>query len=72
MNKIVRDHYPVQKLPDDLRSGLEEHGWVRIEIQPERADPAIRPLSSLVGTGRNVHGDPDSVLAHIRSLREDR
>jgi hypothetical protein len=71
MNKIVREHYPIQKLPDDLRSGLQKYGWVRIEIEPEMPKDAPA-LATLVGSGRNVHGDPDDALAHIRSLREDR
>jgi hypothetical protein len=71
MNKIVRK-YPVDRLPADLRSGLPEHGWVRIEIEPEPEAVAPRRLSALVGTGENVHGVPEEVLAHIRSLREDR
>lgn len=72
MNKIVRKHYPVGRLPADLRPGLQEHGWVRVEIEPEAEAPSARPLAPLVGTGRNVHGSPDDVLDHIRSLREDR
>ena len=37
MNKIVRDHYPVSQLPDDLRVGLDENATVRIVIE-ERED----------------------------------
>lgn len=71
MNKIVRRFYPVEKLPADLKSGLPEHGWVHIEIDPEvRSDAA--EITNLVGTGRNVHGNEQAVLGHIRSLREDR
>jgi hypothetical protein len=72
MNKIVKKHYPVERLPADLRSGLQEHGWVDIEIQPEGATPPRKSLSSLVASGRNVHGDAKAVLAEIRTLREDR
>jgi hypothetical protein len=70
MNKIIRK-YPVEQLPLDLRAGLPPHGWVRIEIEPETDAPPPSRLSTLVGTGENVHGDPDEVLAYIRSLRED-
>jgi hypothetical protein len=71
MNKIVREHYPAGKLPDDLKLGLEPHSWVRIEIQPEAPQDAA-PLATLVGKGRNVHGNQGDVLAHIWLLREDR
>lgn len=35
MNKIVRDHYPVENLPSDLRNGLEDQTTVRIVIEVE-------------------------------------
>jgi hypothetical protein len=72
MNKIIKKHYPVERLPADLRSGLRQDGWVRIEIEPEAGEAPAPVLSPLVGTGRNVHGAPDDVITHIRSLRDDR
>ncbi len=35
MNKIVRDHYPVSKLPEDLRQGLEGVATVRVVVESE-------------------------------------
>jgi hypothetical protein len=35
MNKIVRDHYPVSKLPEDLRQGLEGVTTVRVVVETE-------------------------------------
>jgi len=71
MNKVIREFYPVDRLPSDLRVALPEHGWVRIEIQPVLGAEG-NELSDLVGKGRNIHGDPDAVLSHLRALREDR
>jgi hypothetical protein len=72
MNKVVKKHYPIERLPADLRSGLQEHGWVHIEIESETEGTLRRRLSPLVASGQNVHGDPATVLSDIRSLREDR
>jgi hypothetical protein len=72
VNKIVKKHYPIERLPADLRSGLQEHGWVHIEIEPEQGMPLRRSLSRLVASGKNVHGDVEAVLSEIRTLREDR
>jgi hypothetical protein len=36
MNKIVREHYPVSKLPEDLREGLGETGTVRGVIEEDK------------------------------------
>ena len=65
MNKIVKRHYPIDRLPADLRSGLREHGWVHIEIEPEKGTPLRTKLSLLVASGKNVHGDEKAVLALI-------
>jgi hypothetical protein len=35
MNKIVREHYPVSKLPDDLRQGLDGSGTVKVVSEEE-------------------------------------
>lgn len=35
MNKIVRKHYPVANLPEDLREGLEADARVKIVVELE-------------------------------------
>lgn len=72
MNKIIRKHYPIERLPADLRVGLGEHGWVHVEIELDKDAPSQRKLSQVVGSGQNVHGDVATVLSHVRTLREDR
>lgn len=75
MNKILRRFFPVDKLPTELQSGLPKHGWVDIEIDASgvpRPDRNGLRIADLVGTGRNVHGDLDSILGHSHFLREDR
>lgn len=37
MNKIVRQHYPVANLPEDLREGLADNATVRIVLEVEDA-----------------------------------
>ncbi len=70
MNKIVRRHYPVTALPEDLRAGLPKEGWVDITLVPESGSPAPKRLAELVGSGKNVHGTERDVIAHIRSIRD--
>jgi hypothetical protein len=71
MNRIVKKHYPASKLPEDLRAGLPEGAQVEIAISLE-VTPEQNSIAGLVGTGRNVHGDEASVLAHIEFLRDGR
>ncbi len=35
MNKIVFEHYPAAKLPEDLRAGLPETATVRVIVEEE-------------------------------------
>jgi hypothetical protein len=72
MNKIVKKHYPIERLPDDLRSGLRQPGWVHVEIELETGTTSQKKIAPLVASGEKVHGDPDTVLFDIRALREDR
>jgi len=46
MNKIVREHYPVENLPDDLRQLVPGADFVTVEVTEEPVDPdAPLPLS---------------------------
>ncbi|MFY8039807.1 MAG: hypothetical protein ACOVN4_09130 [Bosea sp. (in: a-proteobacteria)] len=38
MNKIVREHYPVSALPDDLRRSLPDVVTAKVVIEPDSAD----------------------------------
>ena len=38
MNRIVREHYPVAALPEDLRVGFAPDAIVRIVVEPEAAE----------------------------------
>ncbi len=67
MNKIVRDHYPVEKLPPDLRQGLADRSTVRVVIEVESgfeaADTATSPQNLTI----------EDTLALVRAYRtEDR
>lgn len=35
MNKIIREHYPVANLPEDLREGLASDATVRVVLEVE-------------------------------------
>ncbi|MGO9008440.1 MAG: hypothetical protein ACLQIQ_17825 [Beijerinckiaceae bacterium] len=63
MNKIIKEHYPVAKLPEDLREGLEPEQQVTVTV--ESASDLIKGLNK---------GDELSQLLHrpehIMSLEE--
>lgn len=37
VNKIIREHYPASKLPEDLREGIREDALVTVTIEWEEA-----------------------------------
>jgi hypothetical protein len=41
MNRIVREHYPVSALPDDLRAGLGDATHVRLVVEYGAEDEAL-------------------------------
>lgn len=70
MNKIVREHYPVEKLPEDLRQGLPPGQTVTVTVE-EDAPPSREKLIALLERARK--GDPiaDDPVERIRALRDD-
>jgi hypothetical protein len=71
MNAIVRKHYPASRLPEELREGIPEGSEVEVVISVEEPERRL-DISKLVGTGQNVHGNEEDVIAYLRALREDR
>lgn len=72
IGKIVVEHYPVEKLPEDLRRGLEAGQVVRVTVEAEAAsDPAPRPLHELRGSAKGLFKTPEDAVAFIRALRDE-
>jgi len=72
MNKIVREHYPVEKLPEDLREGIEGP-YVRVTVIPEEKATRKKLLTyadiraRVEPTGITV----EEAVRQIRELRDD-
>lgn len=63
MNKIVREHYPVDKLPEDLRQGLTAGQTVTITVEEENA-PSLDDLEKMA---ENILANPQPMS--LRELR---
>ena len=66
--KIIVEHYPVDRLPADLRAGVEPGGTVRITVEEDGGLQPIRPLSAFFGKLERVHDDP---VRDIQNLRDE-
>lgn len=72
MNKIVREHYPVANLPEDLREGLEEGATVKIVVELESikdAPPPSLPLADIQAADQKPLSieETKALIARIRS-----
>lgn len=80
MNKIVREHYPVENLPADLREGLTEGSTVRVVVEVDGTkadDPKRRSVKQTLEhlerlrQGRAPDTDVAEAVSRIRALRDE-
>lgn len=75
MNKIVLEHYPVERLPDDIRKAFRDADAVKLTVETEA--PAGVPLNDLVAAlrsdlaRRTVGVSAGDAARQIRSIRDE-
>ena len=78
MNKIVREHYPVEKLPEDLRALVPNAQDVLIEITVSDAPEGKMSGAETAAMIRELHRNRadrgrtmDEIVKEVRSLRDE-
>jgi hypothetical protein len=72
MNKIVREHYPVTSLPEDLREGLDPKSSVRVVIEESAPPPGQKKkLLELLESARQSPPLDNDPVGRIRKLRDE-
>mgnify|MGYP001336529155 CR=1 FL=1 len=75
MNKIVRDYYPVKRLPQDLREEVGNAEYVRLVIENVDARPPLSKdaLKRLLKEAReHARGvTTEEAVSRIRALRDE-
>ena len=76
MNRIVREHYPAAKLPEELRQGLDASGRVTVTVVEEQRLASPEELVELLRQARqriqSIGGiSMDEAVARIRDLRDE-
>ena len=76
MNRIVRERYPVERLPEDLRRLLSPRQPVRLTLeQAETGEGAstapseTMPLTQIIDSVRHRRGLSDDPVQRVRALR---
>lgn len=75
MNRIVREHYPVERLPEDLRAelGLARTAKIVIEVEEDRSRSKARAdaIADLLEHRRGLAPSPDDSVARVRKFRDE-
>jgi hypothetical protein len=70
MNRVIRDNYPVERLPDDLRQGAEPGAIASVTVDIELPAPRIsfHDIFDDLHQSRVLSDDP---VMRVRALREE-
>lgn len=76
MNKIVLEHYPVDKLPEDVRKHFSRGGSVRLEVAEEEERPmtakeVVSMLRAARERNKNTLRTREEIVAEVRELRDE-
>ncbi|MBI5321470.1 hypothetical protein [Bradyrhizobium sp.] len=71
MNKIVKEHYPASKLPEDLRAGVDPSSTVTVTIVQEDARPEkAMTLEEIFAARRPPFRSAEEIDAELRRQRD--
>ncbi|MFG1186342.1 MULTISPECIES: hypothetical protein [Xanthobacter] len=71
MNTIVRQNYPVEKLPEDLQKVGEKSDGLRVIVEAVPAPVSEAKLRELLALARNIEPIGDDPVERIRQLRDE-
>jgi hypothetical protein len=75
MNRIVREHYPASRLPDDLRGNVDPSSTVTVIVAEEEQRPekvmSLEEIFSLEGFRRRSAEEIDTDIRQMRDEWDD-
>ena len=76
MNRIIHEHYPASKLPDELREGIDPDRHVTVTVVEEEQRPSREALVQLLEEARRRASSVGDVstkeaVRRIRDLRDE-
>jgi hypothetical protein len=71
MNRIIRDNYPIEKLPEDLRQLVDPTKAVRIVVEQADSDEPSDSLTRFAGRFADRNVSAEEAVARIRALRDE-
>ncbi len=70
MNRIVKAHYPVSALPEDLRQGLDPTADVTVIVEETERPARVRSIDELFAARRPPFRSADEIVREIREQRD--
>ncbi|MGQ0685260.1 hypothetical protein [Bradyrhizobium sp.] len=72
MNRIVKEHYPASKLPEDLRAGVDPASTVTVTIvEEERPPEKVMSLDEIFAARKPPFRSADEIDADLRRQRDE-
>ena len=73
MNKIIREHYPASKLPEDLREGVDPKSVVTVTVTVEtlQRPEHVMSLDEIFAARRPPFRSAEEIDADIRRQRDE-
>jgi hypothetical protein len=73
MNKIIREHYPASRLPEDLRAGVDPSSTVTVTIVEEEKRPQkVMTLEEIFALRRPPFRTAEEIDEDLRRQRDER
>jgi hypothetical protein len=72
MNRIIREHYPASKLPEDLRAGVDPSSTVTVTIVEEEKRPEkVMTLEEIFALRRPPFRTAEEIDEDLRHQRDE-
>lgn len=72
MNRIVREHYPASRLPEDLRDGMDPSSTVTITVvEEERRPDKPRSIEEIFAARQPPFRTKEEIDRDVRSQRDE-
>jgi hypothetical protein len=72
MNRIVREHYPASKLPEDLRAGVDPSSTVTVTIvEDEKRPEKVMSLDEIFAMRRPPFRSAEEIDEDLRRQRDE-
>jgi hypothetical protein len=72
MNRIIREHYPASKLPEDLRSGVDPSSTVTVTIVEEQKRPEkVMTIEEIFALRRPPFRTAEEIDEDLRRQRDE-